>query len=430
MPFSQQRLQDHMALYGYQVSDTPVIERADLFLTKAGDAMINRLITFERGGIALALRPEFTASAALRYIRDTRDNRDSGRVCRWQYAGPVFQDASQYQHLSIGAELIGLGGAAAEAEIVAMAALGLHTLGIAPRVVIGHLGLLRYLLAGFDLDDRTLRFLLNRRVLLRDPGQGNSTVGKAAVIAALDDYLPMPEAADNRPATEQMLRAFLGSRAETLGGRSPDDIVERLMLKHQRAANRDRILAALDLMGAWNAIHDTPKAAFAQVAQLADDAKARAMLDSWREVTDLLSAYGVTEVTIQADIERTWDYYTGLVFELYVGDQLVGAGGRYDDLIRLLGGTQTPAVGFTYYVDALLRVVNGEAFLAGERAPQTLSGTGADAVRWMQGLRARGIAVVLVPPGTPADLTADAAGVWCGGTHYTDLDSLAVLLRA
>ncbi len=94
-------LQYELSLYGYEVIETPMIEPADLFLTRAGDQLITRLFTFERYGQQLALRPEFTAAAAHRYTQS-----HTHEVARWQFCGPVFEDnpgRREYQLLSMGA---------------------------------------------------------------------------------------------------------------------------------------------------------------------------------------------------------------------------------------------------------------------------------------------------------------------------------------
>ncbi|MEL6329941.1 MAG: ATP phosphoribosyltransferase regulatory subunit [Planctomycetota bacterium] len=58
-----------------------------------------------------------------------------------------------------------------------------------------------------------------------------------------------------------------------------------------------------------------------------------------RELTDAIE--------IDPQIVRGLAYYTGTVFEVISeGERAVAGGGRYDELIRLLGGTPTNAVGF------------------------------------------------------------------------------------
>lgn len=59
---------------------------------------------------------------------------------------------------------------------------------------------------------------------------------------------------------------------------------------------------------------------------------------------------GMTNVVFDSQIVRGFDYYTGIVFEIYDTDmsnpRALFGGGRYDNLISLFGGDPIPAVGF------------------------------------------------------------------------------------
>ncbi|MDE2037877.1 MAG: histidine--tRNA ligase [Patescibacteria group bacterium] len=63
-----------------------------------------------------------------------------------------------------------------------------------------------------------------------------------------------------------------------------------------------------------------------------------------------LSAAGISNARFDASIVRGFDYYTGIVFEIYDADpanrRALFGGGRYDDLASLFGGDKIPAVGF------------------------------------------------------------------------------------
>ncbi|MCX6786556.1 MAG: histidine--tRNA ligase [Candidatus Kaiserbacteria bacterium] len=63
-----------------------------------------------------------------------------------------------------------------------------------------------------------------------------------------------------------------------------------------------------------------------------------------------LKARGVGNVVFDAGITRGFDYYTGMVFEVYdtnpANPRALFGGGRYDGLVALFGGDQIPAVGF------------------------------------------------------------------------------------
>lgn len=88
---------------------------------------------------------------------------------------------------------------------------------------------------------------------------------------------------------------------------------------------------------------------------LCDECKAH-----FEEVKDRLNEAGVT-YEVDPKIVRGLDYYTRTVFEFVsegIGAQgTVCAGGRYDGLIRSLGGGDIPAVGFAAGIERLLIVM-------------------------------------------------------------------------
>jgi len=69
-----------------------------------------------------------------------------------------------------------------------------------------------------------------------------------------------------------------------------------------------------------------------------------------KEIRRILQTIGITNVVFDPDIVRGFDYYTGMVFEVFDTDienprALLG-GGRYNNLIDTYGGGRIPAVGF------------------------------------------------------------------------------------
>lgn len=83
-------------------------------------------------------------------------------------------------------------------------------------------------------------------------------------------------------------------------------------------------------------------------------------LDDFISVVDLLEDLSCD---YQVDIAsgRGFEYYTGMMFQLFVGGERVGGGGRYDALIPLMGGKDIPASGFALYLDHLMNLVKPEA---------------------------------------------------------------------
>ncbi len=356
-----------MGRYGYQLLETPLIEPADLFLTKAGDQIIKKLFTFERQGQELALRPEFTASAAYYYLSSPES---PSYVARWQFNGPIFEDdPSDFQHspqrFSIGAELIGLRGPLADAEITGMAMHGLRTLEIQDTLLlIGHAGLTRQGLARFNLDSRTERFLLTHLTALKEKGISYvEDLLEATLYTSNMQYEAASELpdSDNESQIRQVLNALLNSShpGAAMGGRTLEDIAQRLLRKRKRAAERVQIKAALEWLHRWVQINSHPDEAFPAIEVMVGLGQtARQTLDEWRTVIELLMAYNiqVDHIWIQPALARSWEYYTGIVFELRTSEDVhLGGGGRYDELARLIGGKyDVPAVGFAYYVDNML----------------------------------------------------------------------------
>ena len=75
---------------------------------------------------------------------------------------------------------------------------------------------------------------------------------------------------------------------------------------------------------------------------------------------------GIDRSSLKLDLglARGIAYYTGVVFELGPQNALgeFGGGGRYDGLVRALGGEQpTPAIGFSYDLDRVANAVRQEA---------------------------------------------------------------------
>jgi histidyl-tRNA synthetase len=79
-------------------------------------------------------------------------------------------------------------------------------------------------------------------------------------------------------------------------------------------------------------------------------------LNDFINLTENLDTLGVPyEIDIASG--RGFEYYTGLIFQFWSGGKIVAGGGRYDALIPLLGGSNTPASGFALYIDALIELI-------------------------------------------------------------------------
>jgi histidyl-tRNA synthetase len=386
------QLRQAFATYGYQPIEVPIIEYTDLYLRKSGEDIIDRLYDFVYRNRRLCLRPEMTASVMRAYV----DNFEGQPLpIRLSYAGPVFryeqpEQARYRQFTQIGIELIGAAGSMADAEAIWVACQGLEQVGLKNyQVVIGHIGVLNRFLNNLDLEDRLRSLLLSNMELLKQEQ------GKQQVAEFLADLYPdlqtasIPEAEDdsdlerslNPKRLINLFRGMNNEEAKTVlldlleslnigleGNREPGEIAERLLIKLKRPDQTPKIRPALNFMSELSQLKGDPEAVLAEGAKvLAHYGLDEAPLNELRAIAQMLYRYNLDPKRICLDLglSRGLQYYTGMVFEIHhttlAGDRQLCGGGRYDDLVGVLGGnSDTPATGFAYGLERLRLALDHE----------------------------------------------------------------------
>jgi histidyl-tRNA synthetase len=83
--------------------------------------------------------------------------------------------------------------------------------------------------------------------------------------------------------------------------------------------------------------------------------KASTAVENLAAILKLVTESGCEIQTVDPAFARGLEYYTGMIFELYVPqlDIALGGGGRYDRLIETFGGEVTPAVGMAAGIDRI-----------------------------------------------------------------------------
>lgn len=127
-------------LYAFQHIEVPVFEATEVFARTLGestDVVSKEMYSFlDRGGESLTLRPEFTAGICRAFISDGWQQHVPLKVATWgaafRYERPQKGRFRQFHQLD--AEIIGVAEAAADIELIAMAAQLLDELGLSGRV--------------------------------------------------------------------------------------------------------------------------------------------------------------------------------------------------------------------------------------------------------------------------------------------------------
>ncbi len=368
-------LQNHLSLWGYAPIDTPMLEETELYLRKSGSEVITRLYSLtDPGGRQLSLRPEFTASVIKTYVKDYPS---APLPIRWQYSGPVFRYGSRYgpfgQSHQVGAELIGASSPLADAEVIAAACKGLEGFGINEyEVVVGHAGLLPSLLDELRLSQRSKNLILANIQSLQDSPEG---VDRLKVLIGHSPGGQLDNLNGENVITDEgtlaVFRKLLsGGAAGYTGSRSVEEIMNRFSekLTAERYEDLDK---AISLVAELAVVQGDRVPALRAARSIIGRYGLRdtslptgraSSMDRLEGVLELLErAYALTSIKLDLGLVRGLAYYTGPIFEVRVdtslGFEAVCGGGRYDGLVRALGGDDVPALGFAYYIENLKDVM-------------------------------------------------------------------------
>ncbi len=128
---------------------TPVLEHTELFSRASGESsdvvVTKQMYSFDGlDGDSYTLRPEGTASVVRSYLQHDLIQRH-GAVSKLFYIFPIFRyeapGAGRYrQHHQCGIELLGAGGASADAEVLALSRDFLNEMGVFPTLKLNTLG--------------------------------------------------------------------------------------------------------------------------------------------------------------------------------------------------------------------------------------------------------------------------------------------------
>lgn len=330
------------AAYGYQYIELPVIEDRDLFVRSVGvgtDIVDKEMYTLKtQGGDMLALRPEFTAGIARAYMQNGMQNMPQPvKIWAW---GPAFRhdnpQAGRYrQFWQADFEFFGADHPVADAEVIQLAVKLAESYGIKDICV----------------------------------------------------YVNSIGCTECRGNYRKALKTYYRSKSRKLC----PDCKRRLstnVLRLLDCKNESCMLIKKEAPETTEYLCKNCSDHFKKVLTFLDEAKIGYFLDPY--------------------LVRGLDYYNRTVFELksaYVPPQPApaagevpalpaeqkeplsfGGGGRYDYLMKMLGGPDTPAVGFALGVDRMVELTREEKLKNAKSEPNLYLVQIGDAAR-MESLR-------------------------------------------
>lgn len=282
--------------FGYEEYGAPTLEPLELFAAKTGQEIVNeQTYSFtDRGGRQVAIRPEMTPTVS-RMIAARQQ--ETGYPARWysianfmRYERPQRGREREFWQLNV--DLFGADGTEADAEQIIMA---------------------HQLMKAFGARETMYTIRVNDRQLIE---------------AMMHDYLGLTTV-----QAELMIKLF------DKKGKIPHE------------AFRDQ---AVDIFGADAAADGLKKIARLISSNSIDGLPVElADLEPVRQLKKLFTTIhvsGVRNAVFDITLMRGFDYYTGMVFEVFdnhpENNRAMFGGGRYDGLVSLFGGEPVPTVGF------------------------------------------------------------------------------------
>lgn len=277
--------------YGFEQYDAPVFEHLELYTEKSGNEIEGQLYVFEdKAGRRLSLRPEMTPSLARMVAAKGIAMK---KPVKWFSIPKLFryekmQKGRLREFFQLNMDILGVEDVSADAELIAAAIDTMRDLGLTSNDVSVHISsrnLLEELFLSINIAPEILPSLY-----------------------ALLDKMPKMD-------REEFSKLVL----ETLKNPEQAEMVEKILSSK-----------SLD-----------------EIEEINPDLNS---LIELKQLFSYLTAFGLADyATFDISIVRGLAYYTGTVFEVFDtarSMRAIAGGGRYNKLVSLYGGPETPAVGF------------------------------------------------------------------------------------
>jgi len=277
--------------YGYLEYNASILEETDLYRAKTGDEIVNeQTYSFtDRGGRDVTIRPEMTPTVA-RMVAAKR--KELSFPLRWYSIPNLFryerpQRGRLREHWQLNCDIFGVDGIEADVEIISLA---------------------YDLMKAFGAKDENFKIRVNSRKFLNFFADNYLQVSpeEKHKIFKLIDRMNKMESGEFEAQGREILKDKFAKLEEVIKVQNPDDLPE--------------------------------------------DIKMTEGISDIINVLNLLRRNGIGNVVFDPSLMRGFDYYDGIVFEVYDlnpnNNRSLFGGGRYDNLVGIFGVEKVPGLGF------------------------------------------------------------------------------------
>ncbi|MDE2218527.1 MAG: histidine--tRNA ligase [Patescibacteria group bacterium] len=281
--------------FGYSEYGASILEPSDLYRAKTGDEIVNeQTYSFkDRGDREVTLRPEMTPTVA-RMVAAKK--REFSFPLRWYSIPNLFryeqpQKGRLREHWQLNADIFGIEEIEAEIEIISLA---------------------RAIMKEFGLKDDNYEIRVNNRKIMN---------------YMLENFLSLS------PSESHAISKIIDKKDKMSG----EDFTGKV--RSAVGEESDKLL---------NLLHSKNLEEF--ISLLPKKARSHQGVLEIKKLQERLTEIGIKNSVFSPTLMRGFDYYTGIVFEIFdtslENRRAIFGGGRYDDLLNIFGAEKIPAVGF------------------------------------------------------------------------------------
>lgn len=281
--------------FGYSEYGASILEPADLYKAKTSEEIVNeQTYSFkDRGDREVTLRPEMTPTVA-RMIAAKK--REFSFPLRWYSIPNLFryeqpQKGRLREHWQLNADIFGVEGIEAEIEIISIAYAIMKVFGLKDdnyEIRVNDRKIMNYILEDFLLLSPSKSHAISKIIDKKDKMSGEDFAEK--------------------------VRSAIGEKSDEL-------------LKLLYSKNLDEFISLLP-----------------------EKARSHQGVSEIKILQEKLAELGIKNAVFSPTLMRGFDYYTGIVFEIFdtnpENKRAIFGGGRYDDLLSIFDVEKVPAVGF------------------------------------------------------------------------------------
>lgn len=281
--------------FGYSEYGASILEPADLYRAKTGDEIVNeQTYTFkDRGDREVTLRPEMTPTVA-RMVAAKK--REFSFPLRWYSIPNLFryeqpQKGRLREHWQLNVDIFGVEGIEAEIEIISL----VHSI-----------------MKRFGLKDDNYEIRINNRKIV-------NYILEDFLSLSLEESHAISKLIDKK---DKMSKEDFAEKVHSVVGGKSDELLKLLHSKN---------------------LEDF-------ISLLPEKARTHQGVLEIKELQEKLAGIGIKNSVFSPTLMRGFDYYTGIVFEIFDTNpenrRAIFGGGRYDNLLSIFGAEKIPAVGF------------------------------------------------------------------------------------